>query len=37
LLRTFGYPSLKYARERFATSPHQALGLLELPVDSRLE
>jgi len=37
LLRTFGYPSLKFARERFAAFPLQALGLLELPVYSLLE
>lgn len=37
LLRAFDYPSLKYARERFAAFPHLALGLLELPVDARLE
>jgi hypothetical protein len=37
LLRTFGYPSLKSARERFAAFPHLALGLLELPVNFRLE
>ena len=35
--RAFGYPSVKYAREQFAAFPHRALGLLELPVDFRLE
>ena len=37
LLRGFGYDSLKKARERFAAQPMRALGLLELPVDFRLE
>lgn len=37
LLRAFGYSSLKYARERFAAFPHRALGLLELPVNAKLE
>ena len=36
VLRAFDYPSVKYARERFAAFPHRALGLLELPVDFRL-
>jgi len=37
LLRGFGYHSIKKARELFAVHPHRALGLLELPVDFRLE
>jgi predicted transposase YbfD/YdcC len=37
LLRGFGYHSIKKARELFAAHPHRALGLLELPVDFRLE
>ncbi len=37
LLRGFGYDSLKKVRERFAAQPIRALGLLELPVDFRLE
>ena len=37
LLRTFGYPSLKLAREQFAASPSRALGLLRLPISFRLE
>jgi predicted transposase YbfD/YdcC len=37
LLRGFGYHSIKQARELFAARPHRALGLLELPVDFRLE
>jgi predicted transposase YbfD/YdcC len=37
LLRTFGYRSLKLAREQFAAYPIRALGLLELPVSFRLE
>lgn len=37
LLRTFGYPSLKAAREQFAAYPSRALGLLELPISFRLE
>lgn len=32
LLHAWGYPSLKFARERFAFNPSQALGLFELPV-----
>jgi hypothetical protein len=32
LLRTWGYASLKLAREWFALNPSKALGLLELPV-----
>jgi hypothetical protein len=32
LLRTWGYASLKFARECFALNPSKALGLLELPV-----
>jgi hypothetical protein len=35
LLRGFGYPSLKFARELFAAHPDRAFGLLELPVDFR--
>lgn len=37
LLRGFGYRSIKQARELFAVHPHRALGLLELPLDFRLE
>ena len=37
LLRTSNYPSLKFARERFAAFPQRALDLLELPVNSWLE
>jgi predicted transposase YbfD/YdcC len=37
LLRTFGYCSLKRAREQFAANPSRALGLLELPISFRLE
>lgn len=37
LLHAWGYASLKYARERFAMRPLQALGLIELPVDIQLE
>lgn len=37
LLRGFGYSSLKQARQLFAAYPARAFGLLELPVDFRLE
>lgn len=37
LLHAFQYPSLKIARERFASRPFQALGLLELSVRDWLE
>lgn len=37
LLHAFQYPSLKIARERFASRPFQALGLLELSVSDWLE
>lgn len=37
LLHAFQYPSLKFARERFASHPFQALGLLELSVSDWLE
>lgn len=37
ILRTFGYHSLKFAREQFAAFPTRALGLLELPISFRLE
>ncbi|MCD4687575.1 MAG: hypothetical protein K8S97_16730, partial [Anaerolineae bacterium] len=32
LLHAWGYPSLKFARERLAVNPSQALGLFELSV-----
>ena len=37
LLHVWGYASLKFARERFALNPSQALGLLELPVSFSLK
>lgn len=37
LLHAFQYPSLKIARERFASRPFQALSLLELSVSDWLE
>lgn len=37
LLRTWGYTSLKFARECFALNPTKALGLLELPVSIPLK
>ena len=37
LLRTWGYTSLKLARECFALNPSKALGLLELPVSFPLK